>query len=224
MSLRNGRPAARHKRRMMWCLAVVLAAGACTASGTSSGPSSPGASGRPQGPPEPHYTPPPIEPVTEPPAGPFRSGCRLPLETLRRIRRGYFPGRSPDVMVVPREPNFFGAFVGQSHSGPWDYVQRVPLVFYGPGFIRSQGSLSLGREVTLADLAPTYAELLDTPAPSNVGAPIDEVLVPEASRPGRPKLILTVVWDGGGWNVLDAWPDAWPNLARLMARGSSVED
>lgn len=127
-------------------------------------------------------------------------------------------------MVVPREPNFFGAFVGQSHSGPWDYVQRVPLVFYGPGFIRSQGSLSLGREVTLSDLAPTYAELLDTPAPSNVGAPIDEVLVPEASRPGRPKLILTVVWDGGGWNVLDAWPDAWPNLARLMARGSSVED
>ena len=127
-------------------------------------------------------------------------------------------------MVVPREPNFFGAFVGQSHSGPWDYVQRVPLVFYGPGFIRSQGSLSTDREVTLADLTPTYAELLDTPSPSDVGAPIDEVLVPEASRPRPPKLILTVVWDGGGSNVLDAWPDAWPNLARMMAEGSSVED
>ncbi|MDQ3783920.1 MAG: alkaline phosphatase family protein [Actinomycetota bacterium] len=127
-------------------------------------------------------------------------------------------------MVVPREPNFFGAFVGQSHSGPWDYLQRVPLVFYGPGFIRSRGSLSLEREVSLADLAPTYAELLDTPSPADVGAPIHEVLVPKASRPGPPKLILTIVWDGGGSNVLDAWPDTWPNLARLMAQGSSVED
>ncbi|MBA3628709.1 MAG: alkaline phosphatase family protein [Actinobacteria bacterium] len=225
MRLRNGRPGARHNRRMTWCLAAALAIGACTASGPSSDSSSPGASKvRPDGPPGPQYTPPPIEPVTKPPSSPFRSGCSLPLETLRRIRRGYFPGRSPDVMVVPREPNFFGAFVGQSHSGPWDYVQRVPLVFYGPGFIRSQGSLSLDREVTLADLAPTYAELLDTPSPSDVGAPINEVLVPEANRPGRPKLILTIVWDGGGTNVLDAWPDAWPNLATMMAQGSSIED
>ena len=127
-------------------------------------------------------------------------------------------------MVVPREPNFFGAFVGQSHSGPWDYVQRVPLVFYGPGFIRSAGALSLEREVTLADLAPTYAELLGTPPPSVVGSPIDEVLVPQARRSVPPKLIVTIVWDGGGWNVLDAWPESWPNLARLMAQGSSVEE
>lgn len=127
-------------------------------------------------------------------------------------------------MVVPREPNFFGAFAGQSHSGPWDYLQRVPLVFYGPGFIRARGSVSIDREVTLADLAPTFAELLGTPAPSDVGAPIEEVLLPEASRRGRPKLIVTVVWDGGGWNVLEAWPDAWPNLASLMEKGSSVEN
>jgi arylsulfatase A-like enzyme len=67
------------------------------------------------------------------------------------------------------------------------------------------------------------AELLGTPAPSDVGAPIEEILVPDASR-GRPKVIVTIVWDGGGWNVLEAWPDAWPNLARLMEEGSSVED
>ena len=30
---------------------------------------------------------------------------------------------------------------------------------------------------------------------------------------------MTFVIDGGGWNVLQHWPDSWPNLKRLMGRG-----
>ncbi|MDQ3751460.1 MAG: alkaline phosphatase family protein, partial [Actinomycetota bacterium] len=53
--------------------------------------------------------------------------------------------------------------------------------------------------------------------------PISEALVPAARRPVPPRLIVTVVWDGGGWNVLDRWPGSWPFLREIMGRGTSVE-
>ncbi|HEX2049116.1 MAG TPA: alkaline phosphatase family protein, partial [Actinomycetota bacterium] len=40
--------------------------------------------------------------------------------------------------------------------------------------------------------------------------------------PEPPRLVLTVVWDGGGWSGLETWPDAWPRLRALMDRGTSV--
>jgi predicted AlkP superfamily pyrophosphatase or phosphodiesterase len=200
---------------------LALALAACTTAAPDRG--GPDASARP---PENgvHFEPSPIEIVTEPAASWFEASCALPTRELRRIRRGYHPGRSPDVVMVPREPNFFGGFVATSHSGPWDYLQRVPLVFYGPGFIRPRGGVDLGREVTLADIAPTLAALVGSPWPRDrPGRVISEILVPQEQRPEPPRVVVTIVWDGGGWNVLDAWPGSWPNLARLMRAGASVE-
>jgi Type I phosphodiesterase / nucleotide pyrophosphatase len=155
----------------------------------------------------------------------LESACNLPRRYVQLIHRGYYPVRSADVTVVPREPNWFGGFTSMSHSGPWAYLQRVPLVFYGPGFIRHAGKVTVDREVTLADVAPTIAELIGTdPPPGIPGRPLDEVLLPEAERAGRPALIVTIAWDGGGWNVLDAWPDAWPRLRRMAREGASVQD
>ena len=165
----------------------------------------------------------PIEIVTEPAGDWFDSSCALDLELLRRERRGIHAAHSPELSVVPREPNYFGGFVTYTHSGPWGYTQEVPLLLYGPGFIKSQGDLTLDREPTLADMAPTVAELLGVPFPEDrPGVALSEALVPEDQRSRPPKVVLTIVWDGGGWNVLDAWPDAWPNLKRLMEEGTSV--
>jgi Type I phosphodiesterase / nucleotide pyrophosphatase len=156
----------------------------------------------------------------------FDSGCALPNPILRRIRRGYYPGRSPDIFVVPRKPNFFADMeTSTTHSGPWDYLQKVPLVFYGPGFIRPVGPVDLHRNITLADLSPTLAELLQTDPPQGTkGRTLRKILVPRHLRPKPPRLILTVVWDGGGWNVLKAWPHDWPMLASLMKDGASLSD
>lgn len=155
----------------------------------------------------------------------FDAACRLPLDFLRRIRRGYYPERSPDLLFVPAKHSAFGSLGTASHSGPQDFLQRVPLVFYGPGFVPAQGDLSVGWNPTLADLAPTLAELLGIDFPSGrPGRAISAALLPEAERPTPPKLIVNIVWDGGGWNTLDFWPDAWPFLDRLRTEGTSVRN
>ncbi|MGH2554207.1 MAG: alkaline phosphatase family protein [Actinomycetota bacterium] len=158
-------------------------------------------------------------------AGVWRSSaCRLPKALVERVHRDFYPGRSPELIVVPKRPNYFGGFIGTSHSGPWDYVQKVPIVFYGPGFIKPLGKLRMDREVTVADIAPTLAELLDTPFPAEdrPGTSISQALAPATGR--RPELVLVVVWDGGGSNVLEAHPNEWPNLARLIEGGTSVQN
>jgi hypothetical protein len=106
------------------------------------------------------------------------------------------------------------------HSTPFAYTQDVPLVLYGKGFIKP--GVTSERTTTVADLVPTYAELLDFELPNKVdGKPLTEALLPEDKRNGTPKLIFTVVWDGGGDNVLNQWPDSWPKLQKVMDAGAS---
>lgn len=156
----------------------------------------------------------------------LRSACSLRPELLRRTIRGYYPNRSPELTFVPNAPDYFGSFRDTTtHSGPWPYVQRVPLVFYGPGFIRDQGTIEVDREVTLADMAPTFAELLRTPFPAKrPGKVLNRALLPRSERNGKPLLIMTVVWDGGGMNTLEWWPNTWPNLKRFIDGGSAIAD
>lgn len=155
----------------------------------------------------------------------FSAACDLPEDQLRRVARGTFPPRSPEIQFIPREPHFFGSFEVTTHSGPWDYIQRVPLVLYGPGYIQPTGALNLDRPATVADLAPTLADLVGTPLPNDrPGRAITEALVPRGQRPGPPKVIVTIIWDAGGTNVLDFWPNAWPNLKKLMNEGASVQN
>jgi hypothetical protein len=133
--------------------------------------------------------------------------CRLPRSQLERTIAGYRPGRSGDVQFVPRPPNYFGE---HSHSGPWAYLQRVPLLLYGPGHV------PVGRihtPVTLNRMAPTIGRLLGTPMP---GRPF-----PGAPRPAEeaPLVVVVLVWDGAGRNVLRAHPQGWPVLERLRRHG-----
>lgn len=142
-------------------------------------------------------------------------GCDVPLAILERTARGRYGRRSPEVVLIEQA---FAQLGSARHSSPYPYTQDVPLVLYGPRFVRS-GVIS-ERAVTLADLAPTYAELMDfDDFPARDGAVLDEALFPAAERP-IPRLIVTLVWDGGGDNVLEWWPDAWPNLRDLASSGT----
>lgn len=87
-------------------------------------------------------------------ADPVARGCALDADILTRIWRGHRPARSEDIVAVPKAPNYLGSFDVTSHSGPWDYLQRVPLVLYGPGRVQKLGQVT-DSEVTLADVYPT---------------------------------------------------------------------
>jgi hypothetical protein len=155
----------------------------------------------------------PVEPA---PRAIERAACAMAHEELVRVWRGTDPQRSGQIAIVPQEPNFVGS--NFPHSGPWDYLQDVPLFWLGPGVIPALGVVD--RPVTLADIAPTQAALLgfDFEAP-------DGEAMPEIPAPGvPPALIVTLVWDAGGRSVLDTFPDDWPVLRSLIDDGVWFEN
>ena len=85
-----------------------------------------------------------------------------------------------------------GTQLNASHSGPYDFLQEVPLIFYGPGFIRNTGDLEVDREVTLADVAPTFARLMGFEFSTESARPLEEILRPTDKRP---KVIFTAMVD-----------------------------
>ncbi len=147
-----------------------------------------------------------------------QAACALPHQWLLRTWRGWRPDRGAEIQIVPREPNFLGS--GLPHVGPWDYVQRVPLLWYGEGHIAAGRRVE--RPVTVAGIAPTIARLLERPFTAPDGIPMREALLPERGQP--PRLIVTLIWDAGGMNVLEAHPGAWPFLRSLAARGTWYEN
>lgn len=150
--------------------------------------------------------------------------CGLERGWLELVQRGYRAPRSGQVSYLPRTPIYFaGPGRGWSHSGPWPYLQRVPLVFYGPGVIPARGELEDVPDVTLADVSPTMATLLQGAISTEQGESLPQVATLEESiRRRPPRLIVTMVWDGAGWNSLEEHPDAWPTLRRVMGEGVTL--
>ncbi len=155
----------------------------------------------------------------------------LGSEYMELVRRSYHPGRSGDLQLllapfnssnyaseslslVPQDPR-------TSHASVWMYLERVPLVVYGPGRVAASDSAA---RVSLADLAPTAAQLMGStswPGDERAGRPLP---LRTSRRGGPPKVIVTFVFDGGGWNVLDHFPDQWPTLRRLMTGGANFRN
>jgi hypothetical protein len=117
---------------------------------------------------------------------------------------------------MTKEPNVIGNWF--PHSGPWDYLQRVPMLWYGPGHVPPVGAVS--RSATMADVAPTIAQLLDFDFAAPDGRPMTEALLPQEERNRQPRLVVVMVWDAGGRNVMAEYPEAWPVLRRLIPKGA----
>jgi Type I phosphodiesterase / nucleotide pyrophosphatase len=145
-----------------------------------------------------------------------RAACAMPHDYLVRVWRGTDPSRSGQIAFVPEEPNFVGS--NFPHSGPWDYLQDVPLFWYGPGVIHPTGRVD--RPITIADIAPTQAALLDFNFHAPDGVPLEEIPAPRTP----PALIVTLVWDAGGRSVLDTFPNDWPVLRSLIDDGVWYEN
>src|SRR5262245_1496491 len=106
-----------------------------------------------------------------------------------------------------------------THASSWDYDTDIKFVLYGPGFVKEGVRLE---KTTLQNVAPTYARMIGTDPPKgSMGRVMTEALVPAAKRP---KVILTIVMDGGGRSPYEAWPEAWPVIKGLAARGVEYTD
>ncbi len=130
-------------------------------------------------------------------------------------------------MVIPKPWNVVAQWPGglrgprdprTTHAAPWGYLSRTPIVLYGPGYIR--GGVISERGVDVTDLPATFAELMGFDFDAPAGRVLREALLPRVKRNGKPRVIVLVVYDGAGWNVLDQWPRAWPRQLRMAREGS----
>ena len=135
-------------------------------------------------------------------------------EALLRTWRGVRLDRSGDIQIIPKDPNFVNG--GLTHATPFDYSQDVPLFLYGPGYVRPG---VYPQPVTLADVAPTIGALLKFPFDTADGDPQTQALLPDGQR-DLPRLVVTLIWDSGGTDVLERWPESWPYLASLRSEGA----
>ncbi len=206
------------RRLVTAATALLLLAGGCTSGGPTSSPTAGSTGSSPGG----DQSPSVASSVASPPGGPgigsliARTCEQNSREVLLRTWRGIMPGRSGNLQIISHFPDYIGA--GLTHSSPFDYTQEVPLFLYGPGYIKP-GTYT--KPVTLADLAPTTGALLKFPFDAPDGTAQTEALVP--GRP-LPKLIVTLVWDSGGMDVLNAWPKDWPYLHSIMGDGAWFTD
>jgi hypothetical protein len=144
-----------------------------------------------------------------------RAACRgVDHDVLLRTWRGVRLDRGGDIQIIPKEPNFVNG--GLTHATPFDSTQDVPVFLYGPGYMRPG---TYAEPITLADLAPTTGALLKFAFDAPDGTAQTQALLPEAERP-LPALVVTVVWDSGGDDVLERWPDSWPYLRSLEPDGA----
>jgi Type I phosphodiesterase / nucleotide pyrophosphatase len=147
----------------------------------------------------------------------------LGSEGLDLMVRTYRPGRSGDLQLV-LTPGSTANYAGESkhlmhrdprssHALPWLYLERVPIVIWSGGALTPSDHTD---RVSLADLAPTIASMIGFDGYEAAdGRPLPGT--PSFETP--PKVVVTFVIDGGGWNVLEHWGDAWPNVKRLMREG-----
>ena len=71
-----------------------------------------------------------------------------------QVARSYFPGRSGDLVVIPK-PYWYTWIRAADHGTGYDYDARVPLVLAGPGIVPGRYSGAAAPE----DIAPTLAFL-----------------------------------------------------------------
>jgi|tagenome__1003787_1003787.scaffolds.fasta_scaffold20976226_3 hypothetical protein len=139
-------------------------------------------------------------------------------EFLEMYARAYYPGRSGQIMLVPREGDFVTRNEPASlfmHGSPWSYDANIPLLFFGSPFIRRGTYADTAAQ---QDIVPTLAKLLRLPVPPTVtGQSLEKAL---DSSAGRPRVILVVVLDGMRQDYFERHREVLPTLTRLRRDGA----
>jgi predicted AlkP superfamily pyrophosphatase or phosphodiesterase len=95
-------------------------------------------------------------------------------DIARRVVNGFNLERAADIQFIP-EPYWTFSGSTATHGTPFSYDSHVPIIFLGPGI---QAGYYHG-EVTVNDIAPTVATILEVETPSgSIGRVLTEMFVP----------------------------------------------
>ena len=135
---------------------------------------------------------------------------------LKMFARSYFPGRTGQLLIVPREGDFItrpDSDVAFMHGSPWAYDVAIPLMFVGPAVRTGVYSLPAVQQ----DIAPTLAAALGVAMPPTATGRVLPVL-----RPGfaQPRVVLALVLDGMRRDYFDRYADVMPTLSALRRRAA----
>jgi predicted AlkP superfamily pyrophosphatase or phosphodiesterase len=96
--------------------------------------------------------------------------------TKRAAALNYYPGRSGDFIIVPRD-NWMFTTSATSHGTLYPHDQRVPMILLGPGINKG----TYDNDATPADLAPTLAALARVAFEQADGRVLTEAMAPPAT-------------------------------------------
>jgi len=135
---------------------------------------------------------------------------------LDMFARSYFPGRTGQLLIVPREGDFItrpDPDVPFMHGSPWAYDVEIPLMFVGP-------AVRVGTYSTAAvqqDVAPTLAAALGVRMPPTSTGRVLPVLQAQMTPP---RVVVLIVLDGMRRDYFDRYATLMPTLTKLRQRGA----
>ena len=135
---------------------------------------------------------------------------------LEMFARAYFPGRTGQLLIVPREGDFItrpDPNVAYMHGSPWAYDVSIPLMFAGPAVKTGVFSVPAAQQ----DVAPTLAASLGVQMPPTATGRILPVL-----RKGfaRPRVVMLLVLDGMRRDYFDRYAASMPTLTALRQQSA----
>ena len=103
----------------------------------------------------------------------LQSGSRASAPFFDALRKSWHPDVSGDVQYTLK-PNWMFGTATATHGSPHEYDNHVPLLFWGPAWVRPG---RIDTAVDVVDIAPTLARMLGVaPPPASEGKPLPLVL------------------------------------------------
>ncbi len=135
---------------------------------------------------------------------------------LEMWARAYFPGRTGQLLVVPREGDFItrpDPNYTYMHGSPWPYDVSIPLMFVGPAV---KSGVYSGAS-TQQDVAPTLAAALGLLMPPTATG---RVLPVFRDNFASPRVVMLLVVDGMRRDYFDRYAALMPTFTALRQRGA----
>src|SRR6266542_5746810 len=135
---------------------------------------------------------------------------------LEMFARAYFPGRTGQLLVVPREGDFItrpDPDVAYMHGSPWKYDVSIPLMFAGSAVKTGLYSMPAVQQ----DVAPTLAAALGVQMLPTVTGRVLPVLRTDFAQP---RVVMLVVLDGMRRDYFDRYAASMPTLTALRQRSA----